>query len=61
MNLRFRFKPENPVRLTADFLSKKEEEKELQKEERLRLKEEEKAQKELDSSNLPARRLKLKR
>ena len=36
------------IRLTADFLSKKEEEKELQKEERLRLKEEEKAQKELN-------------
>lgn len=36
------------IRLTADFLSKKEEEKELQKEERLRLKEEEKAQKELE-------------
>lgn len=34
--------------LTADFLSKKEEEKELQKEERLRLKEEEKAQKEFE-------------
>ena len=36
------------IRLTADFLSKKEEEKELQKEERLRLKEEEKAQKEFE-------------
>lgn len=36
------------IRLTADFLAKKEEEKELQKEERLRLKEEEKAQKEFE-------------
>ena len=36
------------IRLTADFLSKKEEEKELQKEERLRLKEEEKAQREFE-------------
>lgn len=36
------------ISLTADFLAKKEEEKELQKEERLRLKEEEKAQKEYE-------------
>jgi hypothetical protein len=36
------------IRLTSDFLAKKEEEKELQKEERLRLKEEEKAQKEFE-------------
>ena len=36
------------IRLTADFLAKKEDEKELQKEERLRLKEEEKAQKEFE-------------
>lgn len=36
------------ISLTADFLSKKEEEKEQQKEERLRLKEEEKAQKEFE-------------
>ena len=36
------------IRLTADFLAKKEEEKELQKEERLRLIEEEKAQKEFE-------------
>jgi hypothetical protein len=36
------------IHLTADFLSKKEEEKEFQKEERLRLKEEEKAQKEFE-------------
>lgn len=36
------------IRLTADFLTKKEEEKEQQKEERLRLKEEEKAQKEFE-------------
>jgi len=36
------------IRLTADFLTKKEEEKEQQREERLRLKEEEKAQKEFE-------------
>ena len=36
------------ISLTADFLAKKEEEKEQQKEERLRLKEEEKAQKEFE-------------